>query len=701
MTPLSRTPLLLVVALILSACTGAQDTPPQEVASASEATPAAQPVDASDAPGVQPRQMLRPFDSCDALLSYYVDNARELVGPYGLGHGGGFGGGEIATMEMMDEEESSASAAVAQDSGAVSGSTDGVFSGTNNQEAGVDEPDVVKTDGQIIVTSLGDRVQIVDATTPGPTPGGDTVSDTPPDDTSPDDTPVERPIAEIPLPPNVWNAELLLNGTTLLILAADGTGGAFGPADGSVPAFPATRTTVMRYDLSDPTSPRALGGVRMEGSYRSARMIGDTVRLAMVSDPTGLAFIHPDDSGLSAEQDAVEANRQILADSDIDDWVPHLQQIGPDGQAGDVTRLSECTSIQSPPDFAGLSTVSVVTFDVQDTEAVIAPTSSAGVVAAGDTVYASTDRLILATSPWGPWTLPFAEQLGTPDDGLTTSLHSFDISDPAATRYVASGTVEGTLIGQFALSEINGVTRVATTQNPQWFGTAEGESSSSLIVLAEEDGELVETGRVDDLGVTEQIQSVRYLGPDVAAIVTFRQTDPLYLIDTSDSAAPALLGELKIPGFSSYLHPVGEGYLIGVGQDADTETGQTLGLQVSLFDIRDLSSPQRVAQVDFEGEGYSPAEHDHRAFLYWAATGQIILPAELFPTEGVLRRWGRGRLQPTVPGCGDARRRGRHPDGVRPRPHACGRGRVCPEHRAHHRGRGGLLDAELRGDVPL
>ncbi len=133
---------------------------------------------------------------------------------------------------------------------------------------------------------------------------------------------------------------------------------------------------------------------------------------------------------------------------------------------------------------------------------------------------------------------------------------------------------------------------------------------------------------MDGLGVTEQIHSVRYLSADLAAIVTFRQTDPLYLVDTSDPTAPTVAGELKIPGVSTYLHPIEDGWLLGVGQDA-TDDGRTTGLQLSLFDVSDPTDPRRVDNLTWKG-GYSPAEYDHHAFLHWPATGQVVLPLELY-----------------------------------------------------------------------
>ena len=357
-------------------------------------------------------------------------------------------------------------------------------------------------------------------------------------------------------------------------------------------------------------------------------MVDGTVRLVMESQAPGVRLTTPEDGSLAAEQAAEEENRRLIGETSLDDWIPHWAPIDAAGRAtGEVRPLLDCAQVHEPATPAGLSTLSVVAFDTA--AEILEPTSGAGVVATGDVVYASTDRLIVSTSRWGGWAQPFADVLPAPgDQAVTTDLHTFDIADPAATEYVASGRVDGSIIGQFALSEVDGVIRVATTSEPAWRGG--GDPSSSALVVLREDGEqLVETGRVDDLGLTETIQSVRYLSPDLVALITFRITDPLYLIGTSDPANPQLLGELEIPGFSSYLHPVGDGQLLGIGQDADPETGATEGLQASLFDVSDPSAPTQTTRVSF-GQGYSPVEGDHRAFLHWTPTGQAFVPAELY-----------------------------------------------------------------------
>jgi len=225
----------------------------------------------------------------------------------------------------------------------------------------------------------------------------------------------------------------------------------------------------------------------------------------------------------------------------------------------------------------------------------------------------------------------------------TTALHRFDISIKGAAVYQGSGEVPGHLINQYALSEANGDLRVATTVG--WGGRgmpmpvedcpncavsepaiAPGEPAptevpgdidrstdvrSMLSVLRLKGEALEQIGRLDGLGPNEEIQSVRFVGTR-AYVVTFRQTDPLYLIDVADPTKPTLLGELKEPGFSSYLHPVGENRMLGVGSSG-TDQGQITGAKVTLYDTSDPTKPRAVTTVPILG-GYSTAGGDSHAF---------------------------------------------------------------------------------------
>jgi uncharacterized secreted protein with C-terminal beta-propeller domain len=183
------------------------------------------------------------------------------------------------------------------------------------------------------------------------------------------------------------------------------------------------------------------------------------------------------------------------------------------------------------------------------------------------------------------------------------------------TTYLASGRVKGRLLNSFSMSEHAGDLRVATTDD--------AVQESSVTVLREQDGALAFVGGVGGLGKTEQIYSVRFLG-DRGYVVTFRQTDPLYVIDLADPAAPKVAGELKIPGYSAYLHPISEHQLIGVGQDA-TDEGRVRGTQLSLFDVSDPANPKRLANATLP-QSNSEAEYDHHAFLWWARTNLAVIP---------------------------------------------------------------------------
>ncbi|HTE64092.1 MAG TPA: beta-propeller domain-containing protein, partial [Solirubrobacteraceae bacterium] len=156
-----------------------------------------------------------------------------------------------------------------------------------------------------------------------------------------------------------------------------------------------------------------------------------------------------------------------------------------------------------------------------------------------------------------------------------------------------------------------------------------------VTTLASQDGHLVWRGQVGGLGRGERIYAVRFLG-DVGYVVTFRQTDPLYTVDLSDPANPRVRGELKIPGYSAYLHPVGDDLLLGVGQEA-TDDGRVQGLQLSLFDVSDLARPVRVQQARLGQRWSSSAvEWDHHAFLWWPATKLALLPMDSQAFQGAV-----------------------------------------------------------------
>ena len=187
--------------------------------------------------------------------------------------------------------------------------------------------------------------------------------------------------------------------------------------------------------------------------------------------------------------------------------------------------------------------------------------------------------------------------------------------------YAASGRVPGSILNQWSLDEHEGTLRVATTE-----GAGRRSSASGVTVFDAAGPLLKEVGRVDGLGKTERIYGVRFIG-DTAYVVTFREIDPLHVVDLSDPRKPRVTGKLKIPGYSSYLHPTDEGRLLGVGQDVDPKRGFLIGAQVSLFDVSDAAKPSRIDKATY-GKTWSHVTEDHHAFLYWEPERLAFIPIE-------------------------------------------------------------------------
>lgn len=533
-----------------------------------------------------PAAALASFDACDDFLDHVRSRALEHVGPWGLDGNPGW------YAETTDD------AAAGDDSDA--GGSDGAdYSGTNVQEVGIDEPDRVKSDGTYLYVARETQLTILDIT---------------------GDTPVE--VGSIPLR-DAWDARLLLEDDRLLVTSS--TFAAIPFADevvaDSVPAGGEV-TTMTLVDVADPSSPQVVERLVVDGQTVSARLADGVVRV-IVRTRAGadLSWEYPQGGGLRAERRALDANRAIIEASSADDWLPWFIHRTADGTTTERTLL-ECDQIAQPSEFAGLDVLSVLTLDLSDNS--LRPDGGdTGLLASGETVYAATDHLYVATTRWIDWeALPADQRRDTADDAVS-QIHVFDLTTPTATTYVGSGSVPGWLIGQWAMSEHDGHLRVASTVGDAW-GLDLGTSSHSLVtVFRLGDGDLEQVGQVDRLGPTERIYAVRFIG-DVGYVVTFRQTDPLYTLDLRDPSAPVATGELKINGYSAYLHPMGDDLLLGIGQDAD-EQGRTLGTQVSLFDVSDPSAPTRLDQLTI-ADGHSDVEHDHHAFLHWPATGLTVVP---------------------------------------------------------------------------
>ncbi|MEE6258387.1 beta-propeller domain-containing protein [Plantactinospora sonchi] len=546
------------------------------------------------------------FSSCADALAGLRTAAGASVGPYGFQNGRArtFGGPEVAT-DTAGGGERAADAGSRQAEPAGPG-----HSGTNTHEAGVDEPDLVKTDGRRIVTVSRGVLRVVEPTS-------------------------RRVTGSLELDPGAdrdgWpEANLLLHGDRALVLvrqygiALPDPGVRRGGAE--MPPIDENAVVGPRLILVDLAgAPKVLGEYRFDGDLVDARQVGSTVRVVARSGPR-LTF--PLNKGPKPvdERKNLATNRRIVEQAEIGAWLPRYQTIV-DGRV--TTGRVDCERLSRPAVYSGTSLVSLLSFDLGADR--IGDGDPVTVAADGDAVYSNGSRLYIAADQrWRALPTRADGTAATPDPkDEQTEIYQFDIAGPGRPRYVTAAAVPGWLVNQYAMSEWDGHLRVATTTGESW---GENPKSSSAVYVLRADGStLTETGRVTGLGKGERIYSVRFV-QGTGYVVTFRQTDPLYTVDLRDPRAPRVTGELKITGYSAYLHPLGDGRLIGIGQEADTQ-GRTQGTQISLFDVSDLTRPTRIAQHHVR-YGHSEAEFDPHAFLYWPDDGTLVVPLTTYQPQG-------------------------------------------------------------------
>ncbi|MCQ0004846.1 beta-propeller domain-containing protein [Actinomadura madurae] len=454
---------------------------------------------------------------------------------------------------------------------------------TNSHEAGADEPDLVKTDGRRIIALADGRLRVID--------------------------PATRKVAhslELPGETRYGNGQLLLSGDRVLVMSRQQRAIPVdrpGPGAGPLPV----PEQLMRLTLVDVAgAPKIIGSMTSTADYLDARQSGSTVRVVVQSRP------RIDFPGRGDADKATSENRNAVWAAPLEAWLPAFET-----DAGQTYR-APCDQVSRPSAYAGSSMLTMLTFDLSKG---LGDPQPIAVTAEGSTVYGNGKSLYVTGTPPQPFTRSPQKRVQP-----RTDIYKFDVSGAGRPRYVASGSVKGSLLNQYSMSEHEGNLRIATTTSRPVPG--DRSSQSSVYVLAQRNASLTEIGRVDGLGKGERIHSVRFIGAG-AYVVTFRQTDPLYTLDLKDPRRPRLTGELKITGYSAYLHPTADGRLLGVGQDADT-SGRTSGLQISLFDVS--GEPRRVGARKLPGTS-SRAEFDPHAFLYWPETGLTVVPV-LRPGRG-------------------------------------------------------------------
>ena len=538
---------------------------------------------------------LTSFGSCDAFVNHARAQTARFISPWGFG-------GAPPPADVVSAAEPARMAAPEKDVD---------YSGTNVQEAGVDEPDMVKTDGTTVFTVSSGLLTAVDV-------GEGRL----------------RRLDTLRLDDAGYDHQLLLHGDRLLVVSRGG--GWIEPLPGRaaiMAPFQASGSVLTEVDVSNPAVLRVVRALSLDGQYVAARLVGERVRMVVSSQvPDPLPFEPPVDESEPALAAARAHNAAVVANAGAAAWLPAYRTARPKRAASADRPLVGCRKVYRPVSFSGMGMLSVLTIDLKQG---IVPIDSVALMADASIVYASRTSLYVATERWNWRPDPDAPQ-SEGESQMATEIHRFDISDPARTRYRGSGKVSGFLLNQWSLSEHEGVLRVVSTETPAWWGAGR-ESESFLTTLRLGETALVTAGRVGELGKGERVYSARFVG-EVGYVVTFRQVDPLYTLDLSDPAHPRVLGELKIPGYSAYLHPIGEDLLLGVGQDAD-ENGRVSGTQISIFDVSDLRRPVRLHQ-QLLGPGVSEAEFDHHAFLHWPRTGLVVIP---FGNQAIALRAGRAR----------------------------------------------------------
>jgi hypothetical protein len=492
-------------------------------------------------------------------------------------------------------------------------STPGADSATNNQERGVDEADIFKVDERFAYALHGGNLVIAEATGEGSgesfqAQAGRLLSETPIDGT---------PFA------------MHLSGDRAMVLARSSRSeikehflvGAV-DRDESVPVF-----KVILFDISDRARPALLREVLLEGSHVASRRIGGTVHVAVRADLSGLTTNDAD-----GKESWLESRLSSIKGATVDAWMPTYYDVkyGAAGQKDAKAARCSCRDTWQSPAASGDDLLTIYSFNIKDGDSTIANTS---VVGDGGHLYASVDKIVVAFA--GQRT-PTPTDEDSPDQSFSTTdqatyLHQFDVVGEKV-EYEASGQVDGWILNQFSMSEYEGVLRVATMTGTR--GLFDGASHvftlrpsskarESFSVGGQQPTFLKIIGEARDIGVAEDLYAARFQG-NRGYLITFQQTDPLWVVDLTKPESPRVLGELFVPGYSTYIHPLEGSRLLAVGRAGWEESE---GIKLSLFDVRDGGSPS-VIEERAVGDSTSTSEalDDHRAFNYMTEDKLLAIP---------------------------------------------------------------------------
>ena len=457
------------------------------------------------------------------------------------------------------------------------------YSQTNVQEAGVDEPDLIKSDGEWIYIANAGYFSVLRGYPPSA---------------------MELHFSQR-LEGEVQGL-LLHQGLALVITSQWGESPLWRRPLATV------QTRVVLFDVREPRRPQVLRELLLEGSFNTARRVGDRLHLVVESwlhdyrqPPLAFATAAAGPSPLLR----LGAPWQRLTAAAGGGVLPQLQDRRyRSGGALEIEQrpLTACRDVLLPVVPEGANTLSIVTLNLQEP---LAPVKSTTLVSDQATLYATPDQLYVATTQ-----SPFWMPGGAPQE--RTRIHRFSLGEQAQLQ--ASGEVAGGLLNRYALGAHAGYLRVATTEN-RW-GERGSDPRNTLLVL---DAELREVGRLEGLGKPgERIFAVRFAGTR-GYLVTFAQIDPLYTLDLSEPSAPRVVGELEVPGFSTYLHPIGEHHLLGIGMEPEDWSSE-----VSLYEVSDFANPRLLDRVNLGAYSGSEALYEPKAFTWFAPLHLLIIPVQ-------------------------------------------------------------------------
>jgi hypothetical protein len=491
------------------------------------------------------------------------------------------------------------------------GATD--YSTTNTQVASVDEADYVKNDGNTVFLLSKDGLHVIDAW-----PAAEM-----------------HEVAHLSLPGEprrmYFSDNRLVVYSRMQATGTKGSAGTSNPSDQGCTYGYSCRfssegghTLIMVFDVTAPATPVELMRYELSGGYVDSRRIGSFVYT--VAHDTGATQIPGLDFALQASSyDDLQAKyTQRLADNNAkidstpdDYFLPWSQMIKPDGT---TTLASSCQQAFVADGAQGASFVSINTFDLTK---LVAPTrtvlgTNAGYIYASPTaMYMAVDRTYERDYASGGYSMYSSYQ---PTDSF---IHKFTLNG-AETSYVGSVALTGHILNQFAMDEQDGVLRVASTKG--W--VPDTSVVSYLTTYGMQAGKLTQLGQVGGIGPQEDIRAVRFDG-NRGYVVTFKKTDPLFVFDLTDAAKPKLMGELMIPGFSTYMQRLDDTHVLAIGFTADDHESFAYfnGIQIQIFDVTDLANPKLAWKYTIGTRGSSSeALTNHLAFNYFAPKKMLALP---------------------------------------------------------------------------